>query len=225
MTSDDNFSLWAGSWDFLQTELGLSPSEQIKQKVKNYHALLKIANHEINLTKLSELPDFLEGHLKDTAFLIKFLPSHPISGTLKYLDLGSGCGSPGIIFHLLAKGFSRLHTYLCENRPLRANFLKEAITQLELEKEIVVFPHKSQYLTEKFDLITARAVAKPIDLLKLISPHLLKGGRFLAQTNEELIDSKPYIKACHQEGLKIIDHYDYRLYDFQQRFVTVLERI
>ncbi len=82
-----------------------------------------------------------------------------------WVDVGSGAGLPGIVIAILAKG----PVVLIEPRRLRAEFLHKLCESLDLNAS--VYAGRAERAEGKFDVITARAVASLMQLLK-ISAHL-----------------------------------------------------
>lgn len=168
------------------------------EKIKVFYNFLKETNNKFNLTRLIELDDFLTFHLFDTLSLIYFIKNSSVKiNTRKYLDIGSGCGVPSILFLILTQEIPELdlkvqEAYLCESINKKANFLRESIESLKYNKFCQVLNSNSNTLDKKFKhyfgLVTARAVAKPPQAIKLCQPFLHKSkGIYLAQTTESII--------------------------------------
>ena len=85
------------------------------------------------------------------------------------LDIGSGAGLPGVIVALLVKG----PITLIEPRRLRAEFLSDVVSKLDLADRVTIECAKVECVQGKFDVITARAVAA-LDRLLAITEHLSK---------------------------------------------------
>src|SRR5271156_4525490 len=63
-----------------------------EERVVRFYRLLLAENEIQNLTRLTSPKDFVEGHVLDVKALLK-------SGLLSFpaMDLGSGCGVPGLL--------------------------------------------------------------------------------------------------------------------------------
>ena len=83
-----------------------------------------------------------------------------------WLDIGAGPGLPGLVIAILGGRPMTLN----EPRKLRADFLRRVVKELELA-DTQVAECKVERLTGKFDLITARAVAR-LDKLLGMACHL-----------------------------------------------------
>ncbi|MDJ0625176.1 MAG: 16S rRNA (guanine(527)-N(7))-methyltransferase RsmG [Candidatus Caenarcaniphilales bacterium] len=229
MTSIGNSSLnqlpkvhsWNEAKTVLCDYLSINLNDWQHEKLSNFHALLQETNKVINLTRLDSLSDFLTFHLVDTALLIPSIRelSFRNNKKLQYLDLGSGCGVPGIILHILLKEeeskFSDIKTTLVDSISKRTRFLTKVVQELELTKSISVITARAESLTDQhknFDLVTARAFAKPQITLNTVRPFLSKRGFFLAQTTE---------KISHLA--KVNNFYAYSLAEKQRLISTVMD--
>jgi 16S rRNA (guanine527-N7)-methyltransferase len=82
-----------------------------------------------------------------------------------WADIGSGAGLPGVVIACLVEG----PLTLIEPRRLRAEFLHKVVEALRIDATI--FDGKAERAEGKFDVITARAVARLGETLR-ISQHL-----------------------------------------------------
>ena len=236
-------SAWSEAWEILSQRFQLNLSDIQKNKIESFYLLLREANQLMNLTKLDSLPDFLTFHLIDTAMLINLIRQMELSKQIKCLDLGSGCGVPGILLHVFLMSDFGIHTTLCESRLKRADYLKKVISSLSLEKEIKVeaersesllglnLPRSKQTKTNKlkankfqnnFDLVTARAFAKPIETLKIANLFLNSSGGFLSQTSTCLVEDNQYQQTLMALDLEIKMEEEFELAD-KKRFVALIQ--
>jgi len=147
--------------DRLEQAVGRSVSRETFEKLTAYAALLKEENKRQNLVSSLTLDTLWDRHILDSAQLVRFEPHAGAS----WVDVGSGAGLPGIVVAALIGG----SITLIEPRRLRAEFLHKLCESLSLRAS--VFAGKAERAEGKFDVITARAVAKLTQLLK-ISAHL-----------------------------------------------------
>jgi 16S rRNA (guanine527-N7)-methyltransferase len=136
-------------------------SRETFEKLERYVALLREENGRQNLISASDLDAIWDRHVVDSAQLVRFEPHSGAS----WVDIGSGAGLPGIVIAALVSG----PVTLIEPRGLRAEFLHRVVEALNLNASI--FCRKAERAEGKFDVITARAVARLEELLK-ISQHL-----------------------------------------------------
>jgi len=144
---------------------GRDVSRETFDRIALYVQLLTQSAGEQNLIAPSTLETVWERHVLDSAQLVRF---EPFDGAF-WADIGSGAGLPGLIVALLVKG----PITLIEPRRLRAEFLSEAVSKLDLADRVTIECAKVERIQGKFDVITARAVAA-LDRLLAITEHLSK---------------------------------------------------
>lgn len=147
--------------DSLARAAGRDVSRETFEKLEAYAALLREESERQNLISASTLDHLWERHILDSAQLVRFEP-HPGA---RWADIGSGAGLPGIVVGCLVEG----PILLIEPRRLRAEFLHKLCASLRINAS--VFPAKVERAQGKFDVVTARAVARLSTLLE-ISAHL-----------------------------------------------------
>lgn len=139
-------------------------------KLQEYGRLIVQENALQNLVSRHTLPDLWSRHLVDSAQLLRFAPPGK-----RWLDIGSGAGLPGLVLAIL--GVKSIT--LVEPRRLRTEFLTRCVEQLELTN-VRVITGKVEYLTnDRFDVITARAVAPMGRLFELGSTLLERDGQWV----------------------------------------------
>jgi len=125
--------------------------EKSARKVVQFQEILAKENKIQNLTRLISPSDFVFGHTVDVRELLKtnYL-------TFPAMDLGSGCGVPG----LLAALITQKPWILAEAEGHKADFLKRAVLECELEGQVRVFSGRAEMFlkTEQVETIVARAV-------------------------------------------------------------------
>ena len=136
-------------------------SRETFEKLETYASLLREESGRQNLISASTLETLWDRHILDSAQLLRFEPRPGAS----WVDIGSGAGLPGIVVACMLDG----PVTLVEPRRLRAEFLHKVAESLKLN--VSVLAAKAERAGGKYDVITARAVAKLSELLK-ISAHL-----------------------------------------------------
>jgi len=132
--------------------------------------LLRRWNAKINLTRVIGPRRAVAYHLADAVPLANALPR---DATL--LDIGSGPGVPGLVVATLRPD---ARVTCVESRTKKAAFLGQAVAAMGL-KNVQVRHERAENLTERFDVITARAVVDPAELARQFE-HLLAPGGLLA---------------------------------------------
>ena len=128
-----------------------------------------------------------------------------INSSQKVLDIGSGAGLPGLI---IAINQPKTQITMSEKNKKKAYFIRKMIRTLQLTNATIIDKAITPNLiTEnKFDVITARALATAPTIIKM-SQHLLnKGGKFalmkgaLEKINEEVaqLDNNKYSYTIHK---------------------------
>lgn len=140
---------------------GRDVSRETFEKLLAYAHLLEEESERQNLVSSSTMGRLWERHILDSAQLARFEPRAGAS----WADIGSGAGLPGIVIACLVEG----PVTMIEPRRLRAEFLHSVCESLALNARVV--PMKAERAVGKYDVITARAVTRLGQVLK-ISAHL-----------------------------------------------------
>ena len=131
---------------------------------------------------------------------IASVASLPRNDKIGVLDIGSGGGFPAIPLAIMKPDW---HFTLCESTGKKANFLECVTKELGLKNTKVINGrveaiHELPLQKTKFDIVTARAVAKLDILIKDAMPVLKKGGYLVAykakDIDEELKGAEKLIK-------------------------------
>lgn len=158
----------------------ISEFDLVDPKLLKFASFLKTEGITRGLIGPKEAGRIWERHIFNCLPLVKLIPK---DGKTKVADLGSGAGLPGLV---VAIAKPELDLTLIEPLQRRVQFLVEAIDELGLK--IKVIPKNSKLVTEKFDLILARAVAPLGKLLVLARPLLKSNGEILVLVGEGIFD-------------------------------------
>lgn len=138
-----------------------------------------------------ELPRLWSRHLVNSAAVVPFLPSRG-----RVADIGSGAGFPGIVVALLRPD---LEITLIETMERRVEWLDDVVTELDLDN-VTIRRARAEEVKDRYDAVTARAVAKLSKLVRLTAPLLRQGGALLAlkgaKAEAEVEDAKYVIKKA-----------------------------
>lgn len=117
------------------------------------------------------------------------------------VDVGSGAGLPGIP---LAIKRPDLSVTLLEPLLRRANFLTEVVAELGLTDRVTVIRGRAEEHRERYDVVTARAVAALPKLLGWCLPLLALRGELLALKGEsaeqELVEAQKLLRRRRLSG-------------------------
>lgn len=147
--------------DKLASAAGRDVSRETFEKLDAYVGLLREESRRHNLVSASTLENVWDRHIADSAQLVRYAPAPGAS----WVDIGSGAGLPGIVIACFVDG----PVTLVEPRRLRAEFLHKLSESLDIRTSVLCA--KAERVEGKFDVITARAVARLSKLLE-ISAHL-----------------------------------------------------
>ncbi len=150
----------------------LDVSRETLAKLIIYERLLKKWQKTINLISPADLDDIWHRHIYDSAQLADYLPDAK-ENALRWVDLGSGAGFPGIVMAIMGKG--KINMHLCESDERKCGFLQQVAR--ETETKITVYNQRIEAsapeIIEKLgvvDVISARALAPLREICALMHP-------------------------------------------------------
>lgn len=158
-------------------EASLHFSERQLEQFNRYYELLIETNKVMNLTAITEPEDVAVKHMIDS--LLAY--DKNMAGKI-LADIGTGAGFPGVPLKIYCP---ELKVVLIDSLGKRLNFLQQVIDALEL-KEIrcehsrAEDAGRNKQHREKYDFVTARAVARLSVLAEYCLPLAKKGGQFIA---------------------------------------------
>ncbi|HDQ00677.1 MAG TPA: 16S rRNA (guanine(527)-N(7))-methyltransferase RsmG [bacterium] len=144
-----------------------------------YHQLILEWSNRTNLISLPDRDRIVEKHFFES---MAVLNAFDLKKEAAVLDVGTGCGFPGLPIALLRPD---LKMTLLESRRMKALFLKEAVSQLKL-KNVIVMMERCEKLCERsefaqqFDYIFSRTVASLSVVYQWIKDLLKNNGRYIA---------------------------------------------
>jgi 16S rRNA (guanine527-N7)-methyltransferase len=155
---------------------GLDLSEEMMEKFKTYASLLLEWNRRIHLvSKRDATGSRIMRHFVDslTIFRAIGMPSHS-----NVLDLGAGAGFPSIPMKIVRQD---LQLTLIESVHKKCLFLKKLNETLN-QGDVVVVDQRAEELASRtdfqgrFDLVTAKALGRLVDIAEISVPFLKTGG-------------------------------------------------
>ncbi|MGO2696171.1 MAG: 16S rRNA (guanine(527)-N(7))-methyltransferase RsmG [Bavariicoccus seileri] len=149
------------------------------EQFDRYYDLLTTWNEKINLTAITDRSEVYEKHFYDSLSLTAVMD---LSQVLTIMDVGAGAGFPSIPIKIV---FPHLKVTIVDSLNKRITFLKELSDDLGLEDVTLIHQRaedagQDPLLREKFDLVTARAVARLNVLAELCLPFARVSGHFAA---------------------------------------------
>ena len=192
-------------------EMGIVLSDTQIEQFRTYFELLVEWNEKMNLTAITDLEGVYLKHFYDSisaSFYFDFTKVESVC------DVGAGAGFPSLPIKIC---FPHLHVTIVDSLNKRITFLNHLSEQLKLDH--VTFVHaraeefgQNEKYREKFDVVTARAVARLSVLSELCIPLAKQDGYFVALKAaagpEELKDAK---KAITTLGASLKEEFSYLL--------------
>ena len=175
--------------------------KQLKQ-LERYYELLVEWNKKINLTNIIDKEQVYLKHFYDSITLSRVID---LKKEQALCDIGTGAGFPGLVLKII---FPNLKITLVDSLNKRIEFLKEVIKELKLENIEVYHDRAEEFARknrEKFDIVTARAVAHLSILLEYSIPMIKVNKYFIAMKaniDSELEESN---SALNKLNAQIID--------------------
>jgi len=153
--------------------------QRLIEKSSQHLALIAQANETMNLTRIVTARQAAIKHVLDSV-----APWAYFKSAKRVLDAGTGAGFPGIPLSLVLPDIRFL---LSESIQKKARFVDSAVEMLHLPN-VHVFPDRAEEraLTQKPDIITARAVAPLHKLLDLFSKALKQGSELILYKGPEI---------------------------------------
>lgn len=205
--------------------MDIKAEENIKNNIKNFEEFKEILlenNKKFNLTSVRDEKEVYIKHFYDS-----LAPEKYFFKEAKVVEIGSGGGFPSIPLMIVRKD---LKFTLIESTGKKCEYLKSVVQKLNLNCEKILNVRAEDgardfTLREKFDIVTARAVAKLNTLSEYCLPFVKKGGFFIAYKSdkEDISEAENAIKIL---GGKIDEIFDYELPEnFGKRLAVIIKKI
>lgn len=171
-------------------------TDQMIKQFDLYFKLIEKYNKVMDLTAVDKEDEVYERHFYNSlsiAFDDDF-------NNLHLCDVGAGAGFPSIPLKI---AFPEMKLTIIDPLSKRMDFLKIVIKELDLKDVEILYlraEDASKKYKEKFDIVTARAVARLNVLVEIVSQLIKVNGLFIAMKgqkgNEELLEAKNALKIC-----------------------------
>lgn len=198
---------------------GISLNEYQQKQFAQYAALLMEWNQKMNLTAIKEETAIYEKHFLDSIYPLIDIPFQG-----KLCDVGAGAGFPSLPMKIVQP---ELEVTIVEPLGKRITFLRHLCTELSLDVELVN-ERAEDYVKEKrerFDIVTARAVANLPMLSELCIPLVKKQGLFLAMKGAEgYYEQAAAGNATACLGCEFLKGYEHELSDGSKRINLVYQK-
>ncbi|HGA0684350.1 TPA: 16S rRNA (guanine(527)-N(7))-methyltransferase RsmG [Streptococcus agalactiae] len=206
-------------------EHGITLTDKQKKQFETYFRLLVEWNEKINLTAITDKEEVYLKHFYDS--IAPILQGYIDNSPLSILDIGAGAGFPSIPMKIL---YPEINITIIDSLNKRINFLNILANELELSG--VHFFHgraedfgQDRVFRAKFDIVTARAVARMQVLAELTIPFLKVNGRLIAlkaaAAEEELISAEKALKTLFSQ---VTVNKNYKLPNGDDRNITIVSK-
>lgn len=186
----------------VMAEYGLNATESQIRAFNRYYELLCEWNEKINLTAITEPKEVAIKHIVDSLSCYK---EELFKNGSSLIDVGTGAGFPGLPLKIFCP---TLKLTLLDSLNKRVKFLQLVVNELGLNDVEIIHARseeaaRNKKYREKFDMVTARAVARLPIICEYCLPFIKIGGTFIAlkgrQYEEEIIEAQKAIKTLGGE--------------------------
>lgn len=205
-------------------EFGVSLSDDSVMKFDTYASELVSYNEKVNLTAITQPDDIVVKHFADSLAFIKY--SGMKNGD-SFADVGTGAGFPGVPVLIAAEGV-KVTLFDAVNKKLE--FIRSLVSHLGLDAEIVHIraeeAGRMPEYREKFDFVTARAVAQLRILSEFCIPLVKVGGSFVSMKGSISEEEKTNgIAAFLKLGAELYDDIVYNIHNGDERNIIIAKKI
>lgn len=154
--------------------LNIQLTDRQLEQLNKYYQLLVEWNKFMNLTGITEEKEVYLKHFYDSLTIARIID---LKKERTLCDIGSGAGFPGMVLKIV---YPDLKITLVDSLQKRITFLNEVVKQLDLKDIELVHDRAEDFAKnnrEKYDVVTARAVA-PINILIEYCLPLVKVGKY-----------------------------------------------
>ncbi|MBQ8169071.1 16S rRNA (guanine(527)-N(7))-methyltransferase RsmG [bacterium] len=187
-----------------------------KEFYANYMQVFLKQNSCLNLISKNDEKILWEKHIFDSLAFENFIQKYDIGNTL--LDIGTGGGFPAVP---IALTYPNLQVTALDSIRKKINAIENIKSELKITN-LTTICDRAENLTQKFDIVTSRAVAALDKISAFALPLLKKDGYFVAyksiKTPEEINNAEKILK---KHNAKIVDIIEYQL-PLQENFTRNL---
>lgn len=195
-------------------------SDSAYEKFENYFDILTFYNNKFNITAIIDKKEvFIKNFIDSIIFADKIFGK-------SLIDIGSGGGFPAMCIKIVRDD---IDVTMLEATGKKCEFLKVVSKELDLKNVTVINGRAEEYalkpsFREKYDCVTARAVASLNILSEYCLPFIKIGGKFIAykgKASEEILKAQ---NAINTLGGKIVEKDEIDLFG-NTRTAVVVEKI
>ena len=183
-------------------KVNITLTDQMEKQFDLYFKLIDKYNKVMDLTAISGEDEVYDRHFYNS---LSIAFNDDFNG-LHLCDVGAGAGFPSIPLKI---AFPNMKLTIIDPLSKRMDFLKIVIKELDLKDVEILYlraEDASKKYPEKFDVVTARAVARLNILVEIVAQMVKVNGLFIAMKGqkgqEELEEAKNALNVCNMELIK-----------------------
>lgn len=181
-------------------------------------------NQKVNLTAITEPDEIVIKHFSDSLALMKYAPDG-LKGNLA--DVGTGAGFPGMPL-LISCPDVNVTFFDAVNKKL--DFIRFVLKDTGLDADVIHSraedAGRNPDYREKFDFVTARAVAQLRILSEYCVPLVKKDGYFISMKGSISQEEKTFgFGALKKLGAKVYDDIFYNIYNGDERNIIIAKKV
>lgn len=183
-------------------KVNITLTDQMIEQFDLYFKLIDKYNKVMDLTAISGEDEVYDRHFYNS---LSIAFNDDFNG-LHLCDVGAGAGFPSIPLKI---AFPDMKLTIIDPLSKRMDFLKIVIKELDLKDVEILYlraEDASKKYPEKFDVVTARAVARLNILVEIVAQMVKVNGLFIAMKGqkgqEELEEAKNALSVCNMELIK-----------------------
>lgn len=174
--------------------------DRLIEKASHHLRLISSVNEYMNLTRITSPQDAAIKHVYDSV-----VPWRCFDEAERVLDAGTGAGFPGVPLSLV---LPRIRFTLAESIQKKSRFVDSVVETLELPNVRVTADRAEEVAThQRFDIITARAVAPVGRILNLFRNPLKRGVRVILYKGPD-VDAELAEAHRHRAAATVLCRYE-----------------
>ena len=180
-------------------------SRETIKKLTLFHDLIVDNQKSRNLIGPGTIKEIWIRHFADSAKIVELLIKlrHKSRKKLNICDVGAGAGFPGVVCSILLNDMKISHSLtLIESNRRKCEFLQKATKNIGVS--CVIINSRAENISKKFDIVTSRAVAPLVNLLKNTSELGNKDTVFILPKGKKWKDEIKESKKIWSFSLNIV---------------------
>jgi 16S rRNA (guanine527-N7)-methyltransferase len=215
-------------------QLGMALDTGQQAQFEQYYHQLVAWNERLNLTTITGYEDVQVKHFLDSLVSLPVIAEElglqlPLGAPLRLVDVGSGAGFPGLPVKIASP---LLDVTLMDGTQKKVHFLQEVVAALKLGSIQVVHGRAEELglkpeHRDRYDLVTARAVAPLNVLVEYLLPLVRPGGLAVVYKGpgapQEFMEARQAIKLLAADAVRLAPVEV--PYLSEKRFVLLLKKL